>query len=107
MQAPHLGEWAKNLALGLADAMPIQENNPDDFNRSEKNDSGVSWRQALGTVGLALAIPWMIGIPALIGWWLDKKYASAPLWLIVGLVVGLVSTGVDIYKLLKRFGQFK
>jgi putative F0F1-ATPase subunit (Ca2+/Mg2+ transporter) len=96
-----------NLVPRLAEAMPTQEDNPDDFNRSNQNDGGVSWRQALGTVGLALAIPWMMGIPALIGWWLDKKYATAPLWLIVGLVVGLVSTALDIYRLLKRFGQFR
>jgi len=67
----------------------------------------VSWRQALGTVGLALAIPWMIGIPAIIGWWLDKKYSTAPLWLIIGLAICLLSTALDIYRLLKRFGQFK
>ena len=59
------------------------------------------------TVGLALAIPWMIAVPALIGWWLDKKFASSPLWFIVGLILGLLSTAVDIYQLMKRFGQFK
>lgn len=59
------------------------------------------------TVGLALAIPWMIGVPTLIGWWIDKKYATAPVWFIVGLVAGLVSTAVDIVRLLRRFGQFK
>jgi len=87
--------------------MPSEEDNPDALNRSDKTDGGISWRQAMGTVGLALAIPWMIGIPAVIGWWLDKKYATAPLLLIVGLAVGLISTALDIYKLLKRFGQFK
>ena len=96
-----------SLFRRLADLMPPEEYNPDEFNQTNKDDGGVSWRQALGTVGLALAIPWMIGIPALIGWWLDKKYATAPLWLIVGLAVGLISTAVDIYKLLKRFGQFR
>jgi F0F1-type ATP synthase assembly protein I len=85
--------------------MAPEEDNPDEFKPSNNADGGVSWRQAMGTVGLALAIPWMIGIPALVGWWLDKKYATAPLWMIVGLVVGLISTAVDIYKLLKRFGQ--
>ncbi len=59
------------------------------------------------TVGLALAIPWMIAVPALIGWWLDKKFASSPLWFIVGLALGLLSTALDIYQLMKRFGQFK
>jgi len=72
-----------------------------------KSDGGISWRQATGTVGLALAIPWMIGVPALLGWWLDKKFATTPLWLIVGLVAGLISTALDIFQLLKRFGQFK
>jgi F0F1-type ATP synthase assembly protein I len=86
--------------------MSSEDGNPDPEG-TEKPDHGVSWRQALGTVGLALAIPWMIGVPTLIGWWLDKKFASAPLWLIVGLVVGLLSTAIDIARLMKRFGQFK
>jgi len=81
--------------------------NPDKGDEPNKTEGGVSWRQAMGTVGLALAIPWMIGVPALIGWWLDEKYATTPLWLIVGLVLGFLTTALDIYKLLKRFGQFK
>lgn len=75
--------------------------------RNQSQTGGVSWRQAVGTVGLALAIPWMIGVPALIGWWVDKKYATGPLWFIVGLVIGILGTALDIYQLLKRFGQFK
>jgi len=78
-----------------------------DANSTEKQNGSVSWRQAMTTVGLALAIPWMIGVPALIGWWLDKKYATRPLWFIVGLAVGLLTTAVDIHRLMKRFGQFK
>jgi F0F1-type ATP synthase assembly protein I len=87
--------------------MPAENNNRGDADNLNKPDGGISWRQAMGTVGLALAIPWMIGVPALIGWWLDKKYATSPLWIIVGLALGLLSTAVDIFKLLKRFGQFK
>ena len=87
--------------------MPAEDYKPGDFREVNKRDGGISWRQAMGTVGLALAIPWMIGVPALIGWWLDKKYATSPLWIIVGLALGLLSTAVDIFKLLKRFGQFK
>lgn len=87
--------------------MPSDDDNPDERDGPNKPDGGISWRQAMGTVGLALAIPWMIGVPALIGWWLDKKYATTPLWLIVGLVLGFLTTAVDIYKLMKRFGQFK
>ena len=84
--------------------MSSDDENPD---KPGKRDGGISWRQATGTVGLALAIPWMIGVPALLGWWLDKKFATSPLWFIVGLVLGLLTTALDIYQLLKRFGQFK
>ncbi len=86
--------------------MPSEDENSDE--RDKPNEPGrISWRQATGTVGLALAIPWMIGVPAIIGWWVDKKYATAPLWLIVGLFLGLLTTALDIYKLMKKFGQFK
>ena len=87
--------------------MSSEDDNSDARARPNKTDAGVSWRQALGTVGLALAIPWMIGVPALIGWWLDKKYATKPLWFIIGLVLGFLTTGLDIYRIMKRFGQFK
>ena len=87
--------------------MSSGNDNPDKGDEPNKPEGGVSWRQAMGTVGLALAIPWMIGVPALIGWWLDGKYATSPTWLIVGLVLGFLTTALDIYKLLKRFGQFK
>lgn len=78
-----------------------------DENKVKTKTGGISWRQAMGTVGLALAIPWMIAVPALLGWWLDKKFASSPLWFIVGLLLGLLTTALDIYQLMKRFGQFK
>jgi len=87
--------------------MPSEDDNPDERDRLDKSDGGISWRQAMGTVGLALAIPWMIAVPALIGYWIDQKYATAPVGLIIGLALGLLSTALDIYKLLRRFGQFK
>jgi F0F1-type ATP synthase assembly protein I len=72
----------------------------------DKQNGGISWRQALTTVGLALAIPSTIGVPVLAGWWLDKRYGTS-VWLIVGLCLGLLGAAFDIYTLLKRFGQFK
>ena len=60
------------------------------------------------TVGLALAIPWKIGVPTFLGWYVDNHYTHTyPLFLIIGLCLGLLSTAFDIYALLKRFGQFK
>ena len=68
---------------------------------------GVNWRQAMTTVGMALSIPWMIGVPAFLGWYIDRRAGSWPLWFLIGLFLGLLSTGFSIYKLLRRFGQFK
>ena len=73
----------------------------------DDSGGGAGWRQAMATIGLALAIPWMIVIPALIGWYADKRFSSWPLWFLVGLIIGLFSTAFDVYQLLKRFGQFK
>lgn len=72
-----------------------------------KNDGGASWRSATATIGLALAIPSLLFVPALIGWWIDRTYATSPLWLIIGLVIGLITTAFDVYRLLKQLGQFK
>lgn len=76
-------------------------------NDENDNSGGISWRTATATVGLALAIPSMLFVPALVGWWLDRKYATSPLWLIVGLIIGLIGTAFDVYRLLKRLGQLK
>jgi len=70
-----------------------------------KNSDDAGWRAGLASAGLALAIPWLIGIPAYLGWLLDKKYGTWPLWFIVFLLAGIIATGLDIYKLLKQFGQ--
>ncbi len=73
----------------------------------DDNGDGISWRQAVSSIGLALAIPWMIGVPAVIGYYIDKNYGTWPVWFLVGLFVGLFGTALDVYQLLKRFGQFK
>ena len=76
---------------------------PSDDNKESRE---ISWKQALSTIGLALAIPTTIGVPTMIGLWLDKRYGTS-YWLIVGLLAGLLGAAFDIYTLLKRFGQFK
>jgi F0F1-type ATP synthase assembly protein I len=49
----------------------------------------------------------MMLVPALLGWWIDKKFGTEPVWFIILLIMGLIGTAFDVYKLLKRFGQFK
>lgn len=59
----------------------------------------------LATAGLALAIPGTIFVPALVGWWVDNRYDTSPLWFLIGLFIGLVGAAYDIYKLLHLLGK--
>lgn len=86
---------------------PGKPTNQSELSPREEKSGNMTWRQAMTTVGLALAIPWMIGVPTLIGWWIDKEYGTRPVWFIVGLLAGLLGTALDIVRLLRRFGQFK
>jgi F0F1-type ATP synthase assembly protein I len=52
-------------------------------------------------VGSAIAIPLIIF--ALTGRAIDKAYNSTPLFLIIGLLLSLISTGYIIYKKVKKF----
>jgi F0F1-type ATP synthase assembly protein I len=70
----------------------------------EKNGN---WGQALAAVGQALAIPWLIFIPAYVGRQLDLKYGTGRLWFIIFLVLGILATVLDIYRLTKRFQRMK
>lgn len=73
----------------------------------DKRKSDRDWRNALMMGGFALAIPFTMGVPAYLGWLADNHYQTAPLWFLVGLFAGILTTAFDIYKLLKRFGSFK
>jgi F0F1-type ATP synthase assembly protein I len=73
----------------------------------QKQKREMSWREAVTTAGLALAIPGTMFVPALVGWWIDERYSTSPLWFLIGLFIGLIGAAYDVYKLLKRLGQFK
>ncbi|MEW6211638.1 MAG: AtpZ/AtpI family protein [Acidobacteriota bacterium] len=73
----------------------------------EKQKSDSNWRQAAAAIGLVLSIPWIIIAPALLGLWIDRRYGTEPLWFLICLFAGLLGAAFDVYKLLKRFGQFK
>jgi F0F1-type ATP synthase assembly protein I len=50
----------------------------------------------------------MIAAPALVGWYIDTRYSDTyPLLFIIGLIVGLIATALNIYKIMKKLGQFK
>ena len=58
------------------------------------------WQVTLRLAGVG----WYVGISVLLGVlggsWLDTKYATKPLWVIVGLVLGLVVAVYGVYQML-------
>lgn len=64
---------------------------------------GNDWKAGLAAVGLALSIPFLIGVPAYLGWQLDQKYGTWPLWFVILLLVGVAATALDVYRLMKAF----
>ncbi len=55
---------------------------------------------------LLAAVPTILiagpGVGFFVGQWLDKKFETDPLWLIIGIVIGFGAAGVEIAKLVKR-----
>ena len=58
------------------------------------------WQVALRLAGVG----WYVGISILLGvfggFWLDSKYGTKPLWMIVGLVLGIVVAVYGVYQML-------
>jgi F0F1-type ATP synthase assembly protein I len=56
---------------------------------------------ALLTMGLTVAIT--VGIGVFLGIWADNEWGSAPLWLVIGLVLGTVAAVVSVVQQVRRF----
>lgn len=66
---------------------------------TEPENSGQDY-QSIGLVstlgfGIALSLALLVGG----GVWLDTKFDTAPLWTLVGLVLGLIAAGYQLYEL--------
>ena len=60
----------------------------------------------LRTAGMLLAIPSLLVISPLVGFFLgqfvDRRFESGPAWSIVGLALGFVAAGREIYLIIRR-----
>ncbi|MBA7702174.1 hypothetical protein ES703_110931 [subsurface metagenome] len=58
------------------------------------------WQAALRLIGVG----WFIGISILLGvlagLWLDSKFSTKPLWVIVGLILGVIVAVYGVYQML-------
>jgi len=61
------------------------------------------WLVALSLSGIGFYIAGSIVICVVGGHWLDTKFGTAPLWFIVGLVLGLIVAGYGTYAMLRPF----
>ena len=56
-------------------------------------------------------IGWFVGVSiaggALLGWWLDGRLGSAPLLLVVGILLGIAVALIGMMRMLVDFGKAK
>ena len=55
----------------------------------------------LSEIGLILLATTLIGVLA--GYWLDKQIGTLPIFVLIGLAVGLAAGGLSVYRLINRF----
>ena len=65
--------------------------------------SGRSWGYfaLFSEVGLVLLVTILAGILA--GYWVDQQLGTIPIFVLVGLAVGLTAGAVAVYRLIQRF----
>ena len=61
------------------------------------------WLAALSLSGIGFYIAGAIILGIVGGRWLDTKFDTDPLWLIIGLVLGIVVAVMGTYNMLKPF----
>lgn len=61
------------------------------------------WVAALGLTGIGFFVAGSILFGVLGGRWLDSKFNSEPLWIIVGLILGIVIACYGIYSMVRPF----
>ena len=67
-----------------------------DSNKEAKEKGGVKAIVSYMDLGLRFAISILIGIGG--GYWLDTKFQTLPLFLIIGLLIGATSGFLTIYR---------
>jgi len=58
---------------------------------------------ALGMLGVGFFVAASIILGVVGGRWLDSKFNSEPLWLIIGLLLGIVVAFYGVYAMLRPF----
>ncbi len=77
----------------------------DDKNKnSGGRKSDISWNQGLLVAGLAMTIPGLLFGPPAFGYYLDTLFGTYPWITVIGFIIGLITTAIDIWQILRRVG---
>lgn len=60
---------------------------------------GMYWATRISSVGFAIVLP------ALLGYWLDKKWGTSPWLVVVGACLGFAAAAVEFTKLVQQQGK--
>ena len=62
----------------------------------DDSDGGLRWAAPYLSFGLSLALSVALGVGA--GSWLDRRFGTSPVFLLVGAALGMTAAGIEIYK---------
>jgi F0F1-type ATP synthase assembly protein I len=68
------------------------------FNKGLSDLPGVA---AFATMGITIAV--CVGVGVLLGIWADSAWGAAPVWLVIGVVLGTVAAVVSVLQQVRRF----
>jgi F0F1-type ATP synthase assembly protein I len=54
--------------------------------------------------GLVMSLPWLVFGPAAFGYYLDYLFGTSPWIALIGLVIGVTGSVIDVVVILRRVG---
>lgn len=69
----------------------------------DSGKAGKDWtralREAAPYLGIGTSLAVTVGLGVGVGYWLDRRFGTEPVFFLVGALLGLVAAGVQFYKL--------
>ena len=67
-----------------------------DRSRASAISAGMRWASTISTIGLEMALPPLAGV------WLDEKFDTSPVWVLVLSILGFIVAMMHLWQLAKR-----